>query len=405
MRISKSNLLVSVYALFIIYVIYIPRFGKSNVTFSLLFLILLGLICFLKDRKILLYKSIMIFILFTFSLIFPILYSANKNEGIVCMIKNIYTIFILFAGIYIGKIDKKRILLNKIVVYSLPISITNILFVVSTDLEKKFYSSKFVKYIVAPSYLAEIGTANVRDSLKAGVMYVNTNNASVFFVALLVLSIYLYFNNKSKKILLIVIINFAAEICTGCRTGWLAIAVFLVFIFGIMDKRKFLKALLWGSGLCILLIIIYNIHFEVIDNIIKRLTFSSIKNDPRTIIWRKAIENINIFGTGFGGWSKISSNLPLGLRNMPQHNHILILIYWGGIITACLYLLYWGWLIIEGIYNYKGKKQYGLVLSLVSLNVLIHGLFDNYFLQNINIMIFVFSIIGYLISINRKINI
>ncbi len=404
MKISVNNLLVFLSSILIIYVIYIPLFGNSNGSVALFFLILIGLFDLIIFNELFKYKGITIFILFSISLLIPIIYSVDKEQGISCFVKNLFTILIMYAGAFIYKYDRKEKFLKKIVIYALPVGVTNIIFIFFNTWEKMFYEkTNIAKLLVAPSSLASIESSNVRDPLKAGVMFINTNNASVFFVVLLIISFILYIKTNERKYLVITSIYLLAEICTGCRTGILTLIIMILFVLFIVNKRKPFK-IIWVIVCTIALaIFIYSLHFEVIDNIINRLSRTSIMKDPRVIIWGQALKNMKLFGTGFGGWNKISAYLAEGLKNMPQHNHLLILVYWGGILSVILYLVFWGYIILKGLQLYKNNNIYGMILSLISIDVLVHGMFDNYFLQNMNILIFVFTIIGYLLSYNLKI--
>ena len=145
-----------------------------------------------------------------------------------------------------------------------------------------------------------------------------------------------------------------------------------------------------------LVIIIYNLHIEIIDFFFDRMSVAWLMADPRILIWGTAFRNFRIVGWGYGGWSVFAQQLPFGLRSMPLHNHILILGYIGGIVSIILYILFLGSLFLEGKKSLEYNTGYSSIMICFVINVLVHGMFDNYFLGHMNILVMAFLLLGYI---------
>ena len=403
-RVAPSTLKTIVIVLLCIYLFYLPFF-KGDVSIGLIILCAMGIFAILSKSNIILKTTeVRVYIAFVLFLIVPILYSPDVNMGFVICFKNVVSVFFLAAGFMLFYIDRKKSMYECICYLGTPLAIANILFYFFPELESQFYKGNLSNYLVAPSNLAMQAVNNSTDVLKAGTIFVNTNNASVFFSVFVFVSFYMYKETRKKKFLALILLFLSAELFTGCRGGILAIACCVAWSF-LSDNRRLLKKILIVISVILLIALVLALtQNSLVTRLFGRLSFDTIKEDPRIIIWSYAIKGISFFGLGYGGWESVASGLPYWLQNMPQHNHMLILIYYGGVIAVALYLVFWLKLFFRASKSWKNLRTiYGEILGATVLNVLVHGLFDNYFLHQMNIMSFVFVIIGYsLAGISNK---
>ena len=170
-------------SIFSVYLIYFPMLGNANLSIGVILFSLIGLIELLRQiKKRKFYVPQIIFLIFLIYMMVPLLYSTNINEGRLWLIKNIFSFLILAAGIHLGRDDKKERLLKYITIIGLPLSIANIVFCLFPEMESTFYKSLVSRIIVSPSSFEDIVTGNINDLNKAGTIFVNANNASVFYV-------------------------------------------------------------------------------------------------------------------------------------------------------------------------------------------------------------------------------
>lgn len=383
------------------YMVYIPML--NDFSFAMVILSVIGIVGFLCHCKDLINKKFIIyFVAFTILLLPGFLYSINFYYGVKTLIYNILSILMMIAGYTIKKKYKNDAFLKLLVLFSMIVSVCNIVFVFNSDLEWTFLNSYIAKFSIEPSSLNlffQVNGNNVMDPNKAGTLFVNTNNASVYFIILLCVSIVLYISTNKKRYILSSGIIFIAEICTGCRTGVLTMAVLIIYyMFTVRKNTKRIFKRGFGIFLliCVITFVYWMINSEQILNITNRLSLEAILNDPREIIWEYAIKNLSIFGLGYGGWESVSQGMYGYLSGMPLHNHILIMLSWSGLFGVFGYLLFWLGIFKGSNIRWKYYICYNSLLrNCIIITVLVHGLLDNYFLQNLNILVIVFVLIGY----------
>ena len=385
-----------------IYMFYFPltTVNAIDVSIGMVLLCVLGFIGIIKSNYNYLFKSIsLLFIFFIISLLIPFFYSSNLKMGVLYIYKGVLSLFCIFAGFYISEYDKSITYLKSISLVALPIAVANILFAIFPTLESVFYNSEIAKFIIAPSNIAEMTTNNVTDLQRSGVPFINVNNASVFYILLLCLAFYLYKMTKLKRYILFCILYLVAQLCTGCRTGLGVLFLCGLWQLLVGEKKKnigkfvFLLIMLVGGGF-----VLSFLHFGFIDKLLSRLSIDKILADPRfNKIWPFAFKNLKASGFGYGGWEELSSQVIFNdSRIMPAHNHLLVLAYIGGLLPCMFYILFWGMLVIKSYIGWNKNHNYcSLLLGVISINIVAHGMFDNYFLNHMNLISLAFSLIGY----------
>ncbi len=393
-----KNRRIIIIALLTVYTFYIPITHRVDISLGIIVLGTIGILDILSSYESRINRYIIIYFLLTLSMAFPIMYSSDYTQGLLYTTKNLLSLFFVSAGFRVCKVKKDEILLKTILWVSLPLLICNIIFARNNALELKFANSLIAHFLIAPTSLVNLYGSNITDPNKAGTIFLNTNNASVFFCTIFAICLVVCKKKNEKiekKYLVLAIICASSILSTGCRIGM--IVLFLeILCFAFLKKKEILIKIALSIGiLALLVLILKNINIPYVSNTISRLSWSIIKNDPRMVLWSFALKNLNFFGYGYGGWEELVLDLPAYYQKFPPHNHLLIFLFIGGFFPAALYTLFWGSVVKKAYRAYTlYNSSYSLLLIMITINVVIHGFFDNYFLGQNNIMQLVFLLVG-----------
>ena len=386
----------------ITFVLYFSGLGKIDISLGLIVVILILIDTMPQYHRIKIDTTAAIQFLYMIILFIPIFYSSDKKECLRILYENFISFLVLMAGTNLARKYSTDEIANGLILCGIPMAILNIIFVRFPDIESSFYEGWISELFVSPSSLDLYSSNNVGDPNKAGLWFVNANNASVYFLIFIALAIFMYRKTNKKWYIAFGLLFFVAELATGCRTGMVALVAYLLYLVYIDSKiRVSKKKIIKGIGLSLVLIvviaIIVNSNVGAIQNTLSRLSIAVIKTDPRIIIWGVALKHLNLLGQGFGYWESISQmELPIGLKGMPQHNHLLIVMYWGGILAVILYLFFWIGNLKSGMKRQIGNQiSENELLSVLAIDVIVHGMFDNYFIGHMNIILLMFLLIGF----------
>lgn len=393
MKIHKC--FIALFTILLVYAIYLPITTSFDFSISLFVFTLCGGYYLITSKKVKNQKYINLYAFFIFVLFFPILYSTDINQGLLYLIKNLFSLLMICIGVKFAKSKNVDKTLKIIILVSVPLMIVNILFALNNDAEFNFLESILAKYFVSPTSLASWRTNNITDINKGGTIFPNTNNASVFFSILLAVITCTYISTKKKKYIVIGFLSVGAILATGCRTGILVLIVDMYIILFVVNKKITNRIMYGVVALVTIIAILQFTNMSFLNNSISRFTIMTLRNDPRIILWEFALKRLNLLGYGYGGWENLVRALPSYYVNFPPHNHLLVLAFIGGIIPAIIYIFFWGSMIIKSYKRYKTDRNcFALLLLMTCITIVIHGLFDNYFLTQTNILQITFFIVG-----------
>ncbi len=337
------------------------------------------------------------YLVFVVSLIPAVALTSNAQYGALMLAKCAVPLLLLVAGGCLW-VDK-QVFLKGLSLLGIPIAFLNILFWVSPETEFSFLNSSIASLFVSPDSLSSLllyGDNNVIDPNKAGTFFVNTNNASVLFCFLLLISFWAYLKFKKKRFVLAFFLYLAAEYCTGCRTGLLALLV--VLAYALVEKVRKSKNRTLSEGFLLLLFCLpigLILACQLFPEAFARFSVEAIRNDPRFQLWQYALGHLSITGEGFDGWDHISRAMESSFfSRFPLHSHLLMVYSWGGLISLFGYCYFW----LPYIFSNKTGSRIPFLVKCLSIIVLIHGMFDNYFLMNMNLEVLIFVTFGVLDS-------
>lgn len=305
-------------------------------------------------------------------------------------------LFILGLGLTL-KFDTKAYL-KYLAIAGLPIAAANVFFFFFPDLEWSYLNSPLARVFIEPGSLNQLliyRSNNIMDPNKSGTLFVNTNNASVYFCCLLFITLYFGVKTKDSRYKIMAIFYFVAQLCTGSRAGLLATAAGCLFLyFKCRPGRSQLKIPMLTFALFPVLIVVGCMLLPYFETMLQRISLNAVASDPRVQLWTYAFSVLSPIGSGFDGWDALSAGIGNSyLASLPLHNHLLMAYSWGGFISLFGYLFFWIIVIGCGI-SRDSSGQWTTILALVALVVLIHGMFDNYFLGNYNLIAVVFLVIA-----------
>ena len=128
---------------------------------------------------------------------FPISYSNDFTQGLLYLVKNILSILFIAVGIKLSQKRNIDCVLSSIMIVSVPLMIVNVFFAFNNTVEMNFVNTRFAKILIAPTSLVNVYGSNITDINKAGTIFPNTNNASVFFSLLYAIGLIQW--GKTKK--------------------------------------------------------------------------------------------------------------------------------------------------------------------------------------------------------------
>lgn len=396
----KKNFFLVGIPLLIVFQLYIPWVGLTG-TLAVIVLFLFGLFFISKDIKTLKHPAILLYLIYLGSLFISVLYAVDKSFGL----KFTFLVVIGLIGIIVGIGIKQNnevnyeLVLKGLVVTSLSLSIVNILFFLFPEMEVNFLRSEFAKWVINPSSVEALfreSRNNILDPDKAGTVFLNTNVGAVFFNILTWISLSLFLSNKQPLYLVIAILHSAAMLSTNSRAGVLAFSLSSLIIFLIlsMKNKKTISYFFFGIPLffttLITVLLIGNFN-----NIVGRLSLTALENDPRIYLWKslpKIVDN-GLLGLGFGGWELF--------HNLPAHNIAIITWLQSGILGVSTLTIFMLFVLKYGFLQMKENK-YAISLVGSTLCVLIQGMFDNYFLNDIRVSLVFFLLVGFFAHYKSK---
>ena len=224
-------------AIIIIYTIYLPVTQRVDISIGIVVLGSIGILEIVNLIKPLHNKNIFRYILFVLVMTFPISYSNDFTQGLLYLVKNILSILFIAVGIKLSQKRNIDCVLSSIMIVSVPLMVVNVFFAFNNTVEMNFVNTKFAKILIAPTSLVNVYGSNITDINKAGTIFPNTNNASVFFSLLYAIGLIQWGKTKKCSYIVLSLICGAAVLSTGCRTGILVLLFDIMMLFYIKNRN------------------------------------------------------------------------------------------------------------------------------------------------------------------------
>jgi len=386
----KRNFFLIGIPVLIILLLYVPGI---HLPFAVIVLFLTALYFTYKNKKIFKQPVFLTYLLYLVCLIISFLYAIDELFAIKYTSLAAIGLIGIVIGIGIKQSDEINYewVLKGLVRISVILSIVNITFFLFPEMEIEFLKSEFAKWVINPGSLETLfgeSRNNILDPAKAGTVFLNTNVGSVFFNILTWISLSLFLYNKKTIYLGLTIIHIAAMFSTNSRSGVIGLLVSGIVIFFIlsMKNKKTISYFFFGIPISVISLIVI-LFLGNFSNIINRMTLTALENDPRVFLWKsipKIVDN-RFLGLGFGGWEQFF--------NLPAHNIALITWLQSGVLGVSTLTTFMFLVIKYGIAQMK-ENLYATSLVGSSLCILIQGMFDNYFLNDIRVSLIFFLLVG-----------
>ena len=254
--------------------------------------------------------------------------------------------------------------------------------------EMAFWRSAIGRTLIEPVSLDDMlrgywfQANNSLDPAKAGAVFINANVASVYLsLHLVVAAITLGQRPATRWAQLALPALIVGTLATGSRMG--AVAVLLAVTAALLAARVQRRVLVALAAAVIVLAI------PIAIPTLARLTPRALLADERVLLWPLAARHVldaPVFGGGFGDWENwVASRLQVfGLRRaLPPHNLVLHLALWGGAVAVGVFGLF-VYTLARGMWrgwrDARSTAGDALAVGLLIAVVLLHAMFDNFFL-------------------------
>jgi O-antigen ligase len=327
----------------------------------------------LKNKSVLLWGFLLLFILFLFSLFKPYYSSYFRTSFLI-------PILLFFA--IISKSFKTRTIIYIFKLINVSIFISSLIVILSIIFKLDW------------SQTLEIGN-NVK-------RYIGLGQSAPYqsFYMLIGLSINMFFlstkQNKSYLYLVMISIEVLAILLNGARTGYLIMFIIfaIYFYYNYSYLFNFKRLIVFVIIISLMSVYLWDFIAPTFDN-----RFGNTSLSGRDSVWQNALIII-AYNPLFGVQDFFSASTKMGLKVIAHsQNGYFELIFWGGVITLFIAVFFYRKIYLEMMKN--SNKQFKILLKMMFVIYSVFNITEILFMSA-QVQISMFLIFGILINYNNR---